>query len=96
MVTEVPTGLCCRCRSTRVEVAQQVLLAAGLPEQAAITLGCAEATELPIDSIIAREPIHDSVRDGVTHALGEEEARWLQTNGAASDATELLANVRSG
>ena len=76
-----------------LDAAAEVLLAAGHAERAAVALGRAEATELPIATIFPRGPRLDAVREGVTRRLGEEEAGRLRAEGAATSVDDALATV---
>jgi hypothetical protein len=76
-----------------LDAAAEVLLAAGLVEQAAIALGRAEATELPVSTIFSRSDRHDRTREEITRRLGIDETKRLMDDGAALGVDGSLAKI---
>jgi predicted ATPase/class 3 adenylate cyclase len=77
------------------DAAAEVLLAAGLVEQAAFALGRAEAMELPVQTIFPREVRLETVRAEIERRLGNGEAARLRAEGATATADEALRQIRS-
>lgn len=76
------------------DAAAEVLLAAGLVEEAAFALGRAEATELPVATIFPREARLEIVREEVSRRLGDGQAERLRAEEEAATVDDALVQVR--
>lgn len=76
-----------------LDTAAKLLLACGRLQEAAVALGCAQAIELPITSVLPRGEKHEQMRAALVDALGAEDASRLLAQGAALAADEALQRI---
>jgi predicted ATPase/class 3 adenylate cyclase/tetratricopeptide (TPR) repeat protein len=77
-----------------LDAAAEILLAAGLAEQAAFALGRAGATEFPVPTLFPREPRLEAARAEIEQRLGYEEATRLTGEGTAATVDAALGQIR--
>ncbi len=76
-----------------LDTAAEVLLAAGLDEEAAFTLGRATATDFPVSTIFPREPAQAAVKAELVRRLGEDAVARRMADGAAAGADDALGRI---
>ncbi|MFO7573495.1 MAG: adenylate/guanylate cyclase domain-containing protein [Gaiellaceae bacterium] len=76
-----------------LDAAAEVLLAAGVVEQAAFALGRAEATECPVSTIFSRDARLAATREEITRRLGAAETKRLMAEGADASVDDALAQI---
>jgi hypothetical protein len=76
-----------------LDAAAEVLLAAGLVEEAAFALGRSEATEFTVDTIFPRSDRLERTREEIARRLGAVETDRLAADGAAASVDDALALI---